>query len=229
MVAPFDANAFPVKYLEADYIRMVQGLLPKGVIWGTGEIATADEWTDTPDSDTVLMDTPSATREVFDTVRAGWSGSKIDLLLSCFAAELARIEADAWGVLNQTDPGVAEGDFLTAWESQLGLVSTGTDAERQTAANLKLFAPLQTLTAAHLIQMAADAGFTVTVDDTVYRGRFVCGVAVCGDALCDGGQTGNSTVVVTVTAGTGDYSALQSAVAEITQAHVVVIWIDGRV
>lgn len=228
MTAEYEVNNFPVKYTEADYISMVDGLLPTGVIWGAGDIATSMEFTDTSDSTVVWIDTPDSTEVYFDTALGGWSGSKLDLLLSCFAAEFARIEVEAWSTLNQTDPGVATGQFLTQWEAVLGLAGTGTDAERQTAAHLKLFSPLITLTVGQIVSMAAQAGFTVTVDEDQFEDDHECGVAICGVATCDNFSSGKCTVIVTVTAGTGSYSAVEETVALIAPAHAVIIWVDAR-
>jgi len=233
MTAVYDANSFPVKYTEADYVRMIDGLLPQGVIWNSGGIAlpySGIEYTDTPDSPNVWNDTPDAEQVYYNGTISGigWTGSKLDLLLSCFAAEFARIESEAWAVLNQTDPGVSTGQNLSQWESLLDLSGTGTEAERQTAAHLKLFAPLFALTSSQIVSISADAGFTVTVDDGIYSDDHECGVAICGAAVCDEDAQGNVVVVVTVTAGSGSYAALESAIASIAPAHATIVWIDAR-
>jgi uncharacterized protein YmfQ (DUF2313 family) len=207
---------------------MVDGLMPTGVIWGAGDVATSTEFQDTSDSTEEWIDTDDGTEIYLDTFDAGWSGSKLDLLLSCIAAELARIEVEAWAVLNQTDPGVAVGTNLSGWETVLGLAGIGTESARQVDAHLKLFSPLITLTTGQIVSMAAAAGFTVTVNEDQFEDDHECGVAICGAARCDAGAVGKCTVIVTVTAGTGSYFAVEETVALIAPAHAVIIWVDAR-
>jgi hypothetical protein len=76
--------------------------------------------------------------------------------------------------------------------------------------------------------MAAAAGFTVTVNEDQFQDDHECGVAICGAARCDAGAVGKCTVIVTVTAGTGSYFAVEETVALIAPAHAVIIWVDAR-
>lgn len=232
MATEFDQYAFPVRHTEADYGRMVIGLLPKGVIWGAEKMQFAIEWLDHISGGTVYQDTISGTRVIQDSNISGYSGSLLGRALTVIGSELARVEVDAWAVLNASDPGVAVGSDLVDWERTLALPDPGFPAglsveDRQRAAHAKLFNAGITQNKQAYIDYAASMGFAITIDETIpeyFESR--CGIAVCGFSRCVSSYyAANSLLEITVVSGSGDLDALKAAFQKNKPAHVVIVWI----
>lgn len=88
-------------------------------------------------------------------------------LLSCFAAELNRVEASIIGVINQSVPGLAT-DLLEEWETDLGLPEDCFPAslsltERQNAAHAKYTTKYTGLSEQFFIDLAFSLGATISI------------------------------------------------------------------
>ena len=233
MAAIYDKYKFPVLHDEREYTNMLAGLLPKGVIWGIGRLQYALEWVDTIWSSNEKTDTISATDEYQDVINGSWSGGTLALLLSCFGSELARIESDAWDVLNSTDPGVTTDSVLADWERNLGTLNdlSGTNPtveERQIAAHSKLFGEFITTTEQAYIDYAATLGYTITIDQVPegYQPR-IMGVARMGYERM-GGLGGYSIMQITVTAGDGTMEFFEDKMNKFKPAHAYIVYVDAR-
>lgn len=232
MATEFDQYTFPVRHDDAAYGRMVIGLLPKGVIWGAEKMQYAVEWIDRIAGGADYQDTVGGTRVIQDSIDAGYSGSLLGRALTVIGSELARIEVDAWAVLNASDPGVAVDSDLTDWERNLALPDPGfpaglSVADRQRAAHAKLFNAGITQNKQAYIDYAASMGFVITVDETIVEYSDTrCGVAVCGFSRCVSSYyAANSLLEITVVSGSGDLDALKAAFQKNKPAHVVIVWI----
>lgn len=117
-----------------------------------------------------------------------WSsedGDTLDDLLGAMAEELARIDARAEGLFNETDPRTTL-ELLDEWEAVAGLPDTCTDqadtlAERRDVLHAKITS-IGNQSRQYFIDLAAALGYTVTI--TEFR-PFVAG-SNAGDALTNG-------------------------------------------
>lgn len=234
MAQQYDKYKFPIKYDEADYARMMPGLLPKGIIWGVQALSFAAQWLDTYTSTDIKTDTiatGTAYQDVTDS--SEWSGGKFGLLLSVIGSELSRIEADAWDVLNGTDPGVTTGSFLADWERNLRLPDSCAEAamtveERQLEAHTKKFSEYVTTTVQSYINFAASLGYTVTVDESPdeYQPRLIGQARVGRERL--GGLSGYLIMGITITAGDGTANFLECKMNKFKPAHAILLYTDAR-
>jgi hypothetical protein len=235
MASIYDRFKLSPRWSSADYTAMLERLLPEGLIWRlrnyvigelTQDVVIGLEWQDQYDSPEDIQDTIES---------EGIAGDLLKRLLSCFAEELVRLEAAAWQLLNETDPGVATYS-LSDWERMLGLpdecLSTLalTVDERQIAAHCKLFYSGQIQTAAFYVLMAADFGFVITIDEIpITSATRVFGASRFGpECQRFGGDGGYSILRITVTDGDGDWNILKCIFGTIKPAHVVIEWIDAR-
>lgn len=234
MAAIYDKYKFSVKHDEEDYINMMSGLIPRGIIWGLGKISYALQWVDTVWSSDVKTDTTTSS-EIYQDVTAGgtWNGGTLALLYSVFASEFARIEKDAWDVLNGTDPGVTTDAYLADWERNLGLPDTcsgGTPTieERQIAAHIKLFGGYVTTTLQQYVDYAASIGYTITIDETPdeYQPRLI-GQARMGLERM-GGLGGYLIMTITITGGTGTMEFFECRMNAFKPAHAILLYVDAR-
>ena len=234
MAQIYEQYKFRKRHDESDYVRMMPGLLPKGVIWGIHAVQYAVEWVDTITSTDTVQDVVSGGEDIQDVSSAsGWSGGKLGLLLSCFASELARIESDAWDVLNGTDPGVTTNSYLIDWERNLGLPDdcagvSPTLEERQINAHSKLYGGYVTTTLQAYIDYAASLGYTITIDESPdeYQPRLI-GQARMGVERI-GGLGGYLIMEITVTAGTGTMDFFECKMNSFKPAHAILTYVDAR-
>jgi uncharacterized protein YmfQ (DUF2313 family) len=231
MAIEFEKYALPQLWDTKGYVQLLRGLLPLGMIWVAEKFVTTQVIQDVIDGDT-WQDTFTSEDEVRDAITSQGEASLFDNLLSCFASELERLEADAWRLVNSTDPGVAT-DLLDDWERVMGLpegclaTSTLTLDERQRNAHAKLFDAYKTTTETFYEEYSASLGFDVTVNSSLASAR-VMGVSRMGDDDRMGGSSAYSLLEITVNAGDSDIAILQCALNAVKQAHVVIIWIDAR-
>ncbi len=235
MASEFNIFKLPQKFFEADYLDQLYSLLPKGFIWVYDRISYAEILQDVIQSgEEAIQDTVDSTDVIQDSLQStGGAGNVLRRLLSCVAAEFSRLEADAWQLLNETDPGVAV-DLLPDWERVLGLPETCFDEvtisfeDRQRLAHNKLFVTGVTTTKQFYEDYAEGLGFDITVEeipiDTSARRM---GVARMGLERM-GGSSGMSILQITINSGTGDTDVLRCAIEQLKQAHVVIRWIDAR-
>jgi uncharacterized protein YmfQ (DUF2313 family) len=231
MADQYEKYKLPKRWGLKDYTNMMESLLPEGVIWFFDrfllgkviqDVISGVEWQDTYDSPQVVQ----------DVIEEGLAeGHVLRRILSCFAGELERVEVDAWNLVNQTDPGVAE-ELLPDWERVLGLPEACyqdvelTVEERQIQAHLKLFQRNQTPTAQYLEDYAESLGFDITVVEipsgTAPR---IMGVARMGVERM-GGRGGFSIVEITINSGTGDNEFIKCVINQMKPAHVIITWVE---
>lgn len=234
MAQIYEKYKFPIMHDESDYINMMGGLLPKGVIWGLGKISYARQWIDTIWSADVKQDTISSGTEINDTTAGGsWTGGTLAMLYSVFGSELSRIEEDAWDVLNGTDPGITTGEYLADWERNLGLPDTcsataPTVEERQISAHVKLFGGYVTTTLQEYEDYAESLGYTITIDESPdeYQPRLM-GLARMGLERM-GGLGGYLIMEITVTDGDGTMEFFECKMNDFKPAHAILTYVDAR-
>ena len=231
MAEEFEKYKFPVAHNDSDYADMVQTLLPKGVIWGFRKITSALVWQDTVDGSDEKQDTVDGTEIKQDTVAREYSGGKLAILMSVLGSELARIEALAWDVLNQVDPGVATENTLTDWERNLGLpgscaTSLQSVEERQRAAHSKLFDEYVVTTEQAFINKADSVGFEITVNTLPDEYQpSLCGVMRCGVNRLSN-NFGRNVIEITVVDDRGnDVDYLKCIFKKFKPAHAVLIYV----
>lgn len=232
MTNEYEQNKLTQRWFSNDYLLMLKGLLPKGIIWDDRFWSVGRVIQDVTSHSTVWQDVTSSSEVKQDVTNSGGGlGDMLMRLLYCAATELARLEADAWTVVNQTDPGVSEGDFLKSWERVLGLPGdcysgeTLTTEERQVNAHTKLFSMGRITTLAWYEEVAAALGFTTfTIEEyPVETSPRIFGLAttVFGeDGPRFGGVGGYSILNITALAGPGNEKVLKCIFYKFKQAHV---------
>ena len=231
MAIEFNKFALPQLWFTEDYTRMLLGLLPKGMIWVLERFVTTEIIQDIISGDT-WQDTYTSPDEVQDVITAQADGSLLNNLMSCFASELERLEADAWRLLNSTDPGYAT-DLLEDWERVQGLPEICLEGqnltldERQRNAHAKLFDTYKTANAQFYIDYAASLGFEITIGEAPATPR-IMGVARMGVERMSGsrGSSAYSIMEITIVSGTGNSDLLKCAFNRVKQAHVQIIWVE---
>jgi uncharacterized protein YmfQ (DUF2313 family) len=229
MAIAFEKYKLNQRWWSADYEEMLIGLVPRGLLWVFDryslpsiiqDVLFAPGWQDKIVASTTIQDFLGGVA----------TGNLFRRLLASFAGELSRLETDAWCLLNETDPGVAE-CLLSNWERVLGLPEkcsaslTLTIAERQQAAHAKLFKIFQTVTAQFLIDYALTLGWVITiVENSSSYAATRCGVARCGVNRC-GGVGGSGVLVITVVSGPVDQTLLKCALEKLKPAHVIIKWL----
>jgi len=242
-VVQFSAFRRSALYGEGDYLQHVQKLFPRGKIWGLVDRVVGDILQDIIPRGEYLQDAPpgGGVDIVQDTVYTTSSMSTLwGRLLSCFAAELARVELAAWSLWNESVSGLATtSGLLPDWEKMYGLpnhctlVITDNQEARQRAVFAKQYRENVETSVQFFVQYAADMGFTValvnagTIIGPGITPPSVAGIARAGAYRC-AGRGVNSTYIVTVSAGSGDLSVLQCIFSDIKPAHVVFHWDDAR-
>ncbi len=214
----------------AAYTNQLLGLLPKGLAWVfdkflidavVQDVLSGDGW----------QDTYTSADEVQDVIRGQSSGHLLARLLSCFGAEMAYAESEAWRLINQTDPGVAT-DTLEDWERVLGLPEDCfadqvlTEEERQRQAHTKLFAEYEVTDLDFYLDYATELGFDITiVQIPIEYSPRIMGVARMSVERM-GGRGGFSILEITINSGTSDNAFLKCAFSKAKQAHVIIIYIE---
>jgi hypothetical protein len=228
MAIEYEKFKLPQKWFEYDYSKMLGSLLPKGLAWVHEKQSELDEVQNTIDSEDIVQNTNFSSDVVQNVTTLLGQGNKFRRMLAVFAAELARVESDAWELLNQTDPGVAT-YLLEDWEQQLGLPEeclTGSSLsldQRQRAAHQKWFNASQTSTLTWYEEYAEGLGYDITVDPAPTTARRI-GVARMGVERMGGGDGSDaSTIQITVNSGS-PLSFLQCNIEKQKPAHVVIVW-----
>lgn len=230
-------NIQPIqKRTEYDYLKGLKALLPQGWIWRFPMYLIREILQDIisngPDP---LQDIPADGSEVLqDVINEGGSFSSIlGTLLSCFAAELLRLDNRANDLLRESSPGLSV-ELLPRWEKVAGLPDRCNQAvqtleERQIQAHIKLRLAGEVTTTQFYINIAADLGFTIEIDTEYYNTASVCGTAICGVSPCgDGFGVRSGVMLVKVLAGVGTLDAMQCTFYRVQSAHFIIIWEDLR-
>lgn len=232
MATEHEQYKLPQRWTSDDYVEMFCGLLPRGFIWRLENIVSRLIVQDVIEG-TEWQDMFSSAEEIQDVIEASSSeGSLLKRLLASLSSEYALVEADAWKVVNNTDPGVST-DCLEDWERNLGLPESClsemelTLEERQRIASAKLFDAGQTLTLQWYIDYAESLGFEIEVEEipTVYAPR-IMGVAIMGVEVMTRGRSGNSILRITIISGSSDNKILKCAITKLKPAHVVISWVE---
>lgn len=230
MTSEFEKFKFDVKHVESDYIKMVQGLLPKGIIWGNRLAKDAVEWIDTLTSTEIKQDSNTSDNIKQDTQKVvGDSGDLLALVMSTLGSELSRLEALAWQVLNATDPGVTEGAILEDWERNLDLpiscyVNQTLD-QRQRAAHSKRFDEYISTTNQAYIDKAATLGFEITINEAPEEYQpFILDVATLGVESI-GGTGGYNVLEITIVSGDGDVDLLKCELNKFKHADAILVYV----
>lgn len=230
MASSYEKYKLPQRWFSDDYLSMLKGLLPKGIIWDDRFWSIGTIIQDVISHPIVWQDTTSSSDIKQDSLDGGGGlGDMLMRLLSCFANELSRIESDAWTIVNITDPGVAEEGSLTSWERVLGLPGdcysgeSLTTEERQVNAHTKLFSIGQITTLAWYEEVAAALGFTTfTIEEyPIESTPRIFGIAQFGVQKF-GGRGGYSILNITELAGDGNEKVLKCIFYKFKQAHVVI-------
>jgi uncharacterized protein YmfQ (DUF2313 family) len=235
MAQEFEKFAIPQKYFDRDYLKMIKGLLPRGDIWGWDAFDVPEFIQDVIAGVLVWQDSVVAPTEYQDVINADavTEGSILARYCSVIASELTRLEAKAWDLLRQEDPGLAN-ELLDDWERVLGLPGPCRDiaqniTDRQRAAHAKKYGEYQVTNNAFWVQQAEDLGFVVTVEgspiDTTPR---IIGKARMGAERMTADRGGYSALKITVISGTGNYEQMQCIFNDIKPAHAIIVWEDLR-
>lgn len=220
------------------YLSMLRRLLPLGPIWGflqrlTGELLIDIPWPGNTIEDAPFTGQPEAIQDIITGTSGEASDSILGRFFSVLGSELARLEARAWYLLQESTPGLSV-ELLTDWEAEAGLPDSCTGSlaltveERQIQVHQKLFGENQTITVEYLEDYALNFGFDITVDEGgVATEPFICGVAICGRNRLGGFNVVNQ-LTIYVHSGTGNLQQLQCIFKKIIPAHLIVIWVDER-
>ena len=220
-------------YYEGNYLEMLRKLFPRGPIWGLIDnvvmgllqsiLSTGTNFHDVPDGD---ADSVQDLVFVPDPGVSTWSK-----ILSCLAAELARIERRAWDLWNESVSGNST-ELLPEWEKMFGLPNHCTIAisdmtTRQRTVQTFQYRSLTTATTQFYIDYAASLGMGITlVKSPSSVTPSIAGVARAGFNRC---ATRGSNCVYTVTVNSGaDLATLQCIFSDIKPAHVIFLWVDHR-
>jgi len=202
MTTEYDKFKLPQRWNGDAYTKQLLGLLPKGMAWVFDKFLLYSIIQDVISGDT-WQDTYTSAEEVQDAIRTHATGHLLTRLLSCFAAEMANVESEAWRLINQTDPGVAT-DTLEDWERVLGLPEDCfadevlTVEERQRQAHTKLFARYEVTDLDFYLSYAAELGFSISlVQIPIEHSPRIMGVARMSVERM-GGRGGFSILQVTI-------------------------------
>jgi len=236
-VAQYDEFRKTALYGEGDYLGMLQKLFPRGKIWGVVDRILGEILQDIIPAGNYLQDTPpgEGINIIQDVVYPGTTSlSMWGRLLSCFAAELARVDMAAWRLWNESVSGVATtAELLPEWEKMYGLPNhctitiTDDQAARQRAVFVKQYRENVEASLTYYEDYARDLGFIVTIEHSeATLSPAVAGVAIAGSNRC-AGRGANSLYTVTVSSG-ADLALLQCIFTDLKPAHVVFLWVDER-
>lgn len=229
MTSEYDKYKLPQRWFDADYTQMLYGLLPKGIIWVGRHFGLSRVIQDVIQHQTVWQDNVTETEIKQDIINGGGAtGDLLMRLLSCFASELARLEAAAWDIVNQSDPGVAT-TLLEDWERVLGLPGECfgdqelTVEERQVNAHVKLFGAGQITTMQWYEDIATALGFTITLEENpATTNPRIFGAAGFGDeAPPFGGRGGYANLNITALSA-GNEKVLKCIYYKFKPAHVII-------
>lgn len=228
MAEEFEQFKLVQRWFEGAYTTQLKTLLPKGMAWVFNRAIFTSVIQDVVVGE-VLQDTTDSVNVIQDVTTSAASGDLLTRLLSCFASELARLEAEGWRLVNETDPGVAT-DTLEDWEKLLGLPEKCFNAqqlsiaERQRQAHAKLYDTFKITNETFYIEYALSLGFVITIESMpVSTSPRRMGVARMGVQRM-GGSGGWSIMEVTVVEGLSDIGLLQCAFDKVKQAHVIIVW-----
>lgn len=230
MTSDFEKFKFDVKHDEQDYVQMVQGLLPKGIIWGTRVVKDAVEWIDTLTSTDIKQDTNSSTNVKQDTLGVVNIGNDLlGMVMSVLGSELSRLEELAWEILNSTDPGVTEGKILEDWERNLALqdscYANQTLDQRQRAAHSKRFDEYVSTTNQAYVDKAASLGFEITINEEPEEYQpFILDIATLGVESI-GGTGGYNVLEITIVSGDGDVDLLKCELNKFKHADAILVYV----
>lgn len=233
------------QYFELDYLKAILRLLPMGSIWVTlvnlmGSVIE-QYYQDTIDSTGELVDTTDSSTEFVEVAGtptpggitgALTPGNTFVSMLSCFAAELARLEVRCMVLFREQVPGLSS-ELLTDWERLAGLQASGTTAQRQDLVHARLYSSDYIgLTPAFYIDYAATLGFVITItqysdiSDPFYVAPIGIDPLDIGSRVGDrlSGSSSASVVLFTIVSGTGDVGVLKSEIQTLKPGHVVIIW-----
>lgn len=229
-------------FSEIDYLSMLRKLLPRGPIWGwdqndsTAEVLQVVKMPaenplqnqPTGFAAEILQDIPYIPRPTTD--------QPFRHLMSCLAAELARVEDAAWSLFNESIPGLST-ELLPDHERVLGLpdrctISVFSDMDtRRRVAHAKMYGENQDTTEQFFIDYADTLGFSVWLEEgSRYSEASICGVAKTGRNRT-AGRNMQALIVVHITAGPHDpaqLAALQCIFLKVKPAHVYILWSDDR-
>lgn len=225
---------FVQKRFTSEYTEALCRLLPKGVLWYLERYYLGLFVQDSINSDLVWEDSITPTTIIYkDSIKAeGIQGDLFKRLLSCFAAQLEKLEAFAIKYVNYTDPGNCDGTFLEDWERNLGLPGICmkgvalTEVERQKIARNKFLYGAQKTDLQFYYDVAEDLGYSVTVEEgSASLSARIIGVAEMGLERM-GGYGAGSHFTITIHSGTMDNQVLKCLLEAAKPAHSVITWIE---
>lgn len=201
------------KYFEYDYLKALCRMLPLGNLWVT-TLKSLESIPEHPEGHNTFVS-----------------------MLSCFAAELARLEYRAIRLFHERIPGLAV-ETLSDWERVAGLPEFGqslpsTIAARQNQVHAKLYTSNgQGLTVNYYISYAYNMGFDIRIyENTDVSKPFIVGPSGpdtlglgsrMGDRLGNKGQVG--AIIIRVLGGLDGTENLQAIFEIIKPGHTVLIW-----
>lgn len=232
----------PVYTLQG-YTNQVIDLLPLGSLWDVPFMVAAlgaQILQDVVNSTGYNNLQDSVQYGAFDTIEdstssnsgnGGVAGSLFGRLLSCFAGELERANADFTQAYNERVPGLSYA-LLGDWENELGLPDActpeGTEQtieERRETAHLKYYGEYEASTVQYLTNLGNSLGFDISItegDAGVLS--FIMGVAVMGNNKLGGSGTYAVLIITVQPGGTGDVNELQCRINKDKPAHCVTVW-----
>lgn len=229
MVAIFSKNNLVQRWFTEDYTRMLKRCLPKGPIWLFEKYTEVEVIQDVISGDTWQDVYENEDEVIQDVIRGDGSGSVLMRLLSCFAEEFRRCEAEVIRIVNSTDPGVAT-DLLPDWERVLGLPENclkgveQTLEERQRSAHGKMFDTGRTTNKSFFEEYAESLGYDVTIEELpAISDPRIMGVARMGVQRM-GNRGGYSVLKVIVNGSPPSTELLKCSFDREKQAHVVIIY-----
>lgn len=232
------------RFFEFQYLNSLLQLLPRGPIWGAtlfrlaqyifqDTITTVGDTQDHPNNNVYELwaDQPSD---------GNYSDSLFGVILSAFACEFARIDAEALDVFRQQMPGTST-YMLEDWERVLALPETEyssvaqTVEERQAIAHAKFYTDYNVgLNKQFYIDYAAKLGFVITITEDAETSRpfYVAPVGIdpnnigshMNDRLNDSYQIGS--VIFTIVSGPVDHTQLKAIMEKLKPAHVIITWVE---
>ncbi len=218
------------KYGEREYLEQLKQLLPLGLVWGFLARAGVEIWQNVIPPGNQYQDTTTGSAVVQGVVsRPGAIADTLfGRLLSCFAAELARVEQRVTGLRREEIPGLSV-ELLPEWENEAGLpdscvATTATVEERQRSVHARILGEYATITVGYLVDYATTLGFSILVEETTISSEpRIMGVARMGRQRM-GGFGAFSVVVITVLSGSGNLDQMKCIFSRIKPAHVVIVW-----
>lgn len=242
-------------YSTLHYLQFLRKLLPRGRPWGF--FSKEDEnvlydvvYTGQPD---VIYDTHIGNPDlrIYDTVRSDFNlaSTLLGKFLSVFAEELKIFTDSVYQLVNESIAGLSTA-LLPEWinetldnNDEWDLIKDSTEDQRLFAQG-KLYNEFQTVTIQFFIDYAALLGFTIIIDETPIEAQIMtCSVSSITNAPACGIETDPiaqpyvfgcgiyayiGAMIITVTAGTGNYALMQNLFNRAKPAHVVLSWVDAR-